>query len=88
MFSRPRTPADNATIESFFATIKGERIYHGVYINPIELISDSDGFVICYNEERLHMGIGFVTPAEKHDGRAAAISPRAGSGWSKLVNED
>jgi chloramphenicol 3-O-phosphotransferase len=48
-------------------------IYHGVYVNPIELISDSDAFVICYNEERLHMGIGFVTPAEKHDGRAAAI---------------
>jgi putative transposase len=38
MFSRPRTPADNATIESFFATIKGERLYHGVYSNPIELI--------------------------------------------------
>lgn len=73
MFSRPRTPADNATIESFFATIKGERIYHGVYVNPIELISDADAFVIYYNEERLHMGIGFVTPAEQHDGRAAAI---------------
>jgi putative transposase len=73
MFSRPRTPADNATIESFFATIKGERLYHGVYSDPIELISDADAFVIHYNGARLHMGIGFVTPAEKHDGRAAEI---------------
>ncbi|MCA1708893.1 MAG: IS3 family transposase, partial [Actinobacteria bacterium] len=73
MFSRPRTPADNAAIESFFATIKGERLYHGVYVNPIELISDADAFVIYYNQERLHMGIGFVTPAEKHDGRAEEI---------------
>ncbi len=73
MFSRPRTPADNATIESFFATIKGERLYHGSYSNPIELISDADAFVIYYNGERLHMGIGFVTPAEKHDGRAEEI---------------
>ncbi len=45
MFARPRTPSDNATIESFFATIKGERLYHGNYSNPIELISDSDSFV-------------------------------------------
>ena len=73
MFSRPRTPADNAAIESFFATIKGERLYHGVYSNPMELISDADAFVTYYNEARLHMGIGFVTPAEKHDGRADAI---------------
>ena len=73
MFARPRTPADNATIESFFATIKGERLYHGTYSNPIELISDADAFVVYYNEDRLHMGIEFVTPAEKHDGRADAI---------------
>jgi putative transposase len=73
MFSRPRTPADNAAIESFFATIKGERLYHGIYSNPIELISDADSFVAYYNEARLHMGIGFVTPAEKHGGRAEAI---------------
>jgi putative transposase len=73
MFSRPRTPADNATIESFFATIKGERLSLGTYSNPIELASDADAFVIYYNEARLHMGIGFVTPAEKHDGRADGI---------------
>jgi putative transposase len=73
MFSRPRTPADNATIESFFATIKGERLYHGAYTDPIELASDADAFVTYYNEDRLHMGIGFVTPAEKHDGRADEI---------------
>ena len=83
MFSRPRTPSDNATIESFFATIKGERLYHGTYDNPIELISDSDGFVTYYNEARLHMGIGFVTPAEKHDGRADEIIAARRSGMKR-----
>lgn len=73
MFARPRTPADNATIESFFATIKGERLYHGAYVNPIELADDADSFVAYYNETRLHMGIDFVTPAERHDGRAEEI---------------
>lgn len=80
MFARPRTPADNATIESFFATIKGERLYYGTYSNSIELISDADAFVAYYNEDRLHMGIDFVTPAEKHDGRADAIIAASPSG--------
>lgn len=73
MFARPRTPSDNAWIESFFATIKGERLYHGTYSDPIKLADDADSFVAYYNEERLHMGIDFVTPSEKHDGRADGI---------------
>jgi hypothetical protein len=40
---------------------------------PIELLSNAGAFVIYYNDARLHMGIGFVTPAEKHDGRADGI---------------
>jgi putative transposase len=83
MFSRPRTPADNAAIESFFATIKGECLYHGFYSNPIELTTDADALVIYYNEESLHMGIGFVTPAEKHDGRAEEIIPARRAGLKR-----
>lgn len=74
LFARPHTPADNAEIESFFATIKGERLYKMSYDDPIQMINDVDGFVIFYNEERLHQGIGFVTPAEKHDGSWEAIT--------------
>jgi putative transposase len=87
MFSRPRTPADNATIERFFATIKGERLYHGIYSNPIELISDADAFVAYYNEDRLHMGIGFVTPAEKHEGRADAIIAARKAGMARARDQ-
>ena len=87
MFSRPRTPADNAAIESFFATIKGERLYHGSYSNPIELVSDADAFVAYYNGERLHMGIDFVTPAEKHDGRADAIIAARRAGLKRAREE-
>lgn len=65
IFSRPRTPSDNATIESFFATIKGDRLYRMDYSSPIELAHRL--------LQRIHQGIGFVTPAEKHDGRAEAI---------------
>ncbi len=88
IFSRPRTPSDNATIESFFATIKGERLYHGAYSDPIELADDADAFVMYYNEERLHMGIGFVTPAEKHDGRAEGIIAARRVGMDERASED
>lgn len=73
LFARPRTPADNAEIESFFATIKGERLYRADYDSPIQMVEDVDAFVTFYNEQRLHQGIDFVTPGEKHDGRWVAI---------------
>lgn len=60
LFARPHTPADNAEIESFFATIKGERLYKMSYDDPIQMINDVDGFVVFYNDEGLHQGIGFV----------------------------
>lgn len=73
LFARPRTPADNAEIESFFATAKGERLYRMSYDNPIKMINDVDAFVVFYNAERLHQGVEFVTPNEKHDGSWEAI---------------
>lgn len=73
LFARPHTPADNAEIESFFATAKGERLYKMVYDDPIMMINDVDSFVIFYNNDRLHQGLGFVTPNEKHDGSWEAI---------------
>jgi putative transposase len=73
LFARPHTPADNAEIESFFATVKGERLYKMSYDDPIKMVNDVDSFVVFYNNDRLHQGIGFVTPTEKHDGSWEAI---------------
>ncbi len=42
---RLRTPADNAEIESFFATIKRKRLYRAEYDDPIKMINDADSFV-------------------------------------------
>ncbi|MGH2791589.1 MAG: hypothetical protein ACRDJ0_11520 [Actinomycetota bacterium] len=68
MFSRPRTPADNATIEELLCHHQGRAPLPRINTNPIELITDADAFVVYHNEERLHMGIGLVSSAEKHDG--------------------
>lgn len=74
-FSRARVPTDNATAESWMATLKCERLYDAdtAEIAPWEVEAMIDRFIDYYNNERLHQGIGFVTPAERHDGRHIAI---------------
>lgn len=74
-FARPRHPNDNASCESWFATYKGERLWHTDYAHatPVEVAADLDSFVAYYNGERLHQGINFVTPAECHEGLAPAL---------------
>jgi putative transposase len=74
-FSRAKTPTDNATCESWIATLKCERLYEGntADLQPWEVESLIDRFIDFYNHERLHQSIDYVTPAERHDGRHVAI---------------
>ena len=74
-FSRPRTPNDNASCESWMATVKCERLYDAdtATMSPAEIESMVDGFIDYYNNERLHQGLGFVTPDDRHTGRHVAI---------------
>ncbi|MGH2812709.1 MAG: transposase [Actinomycetota bacterium] len=74
-FSRARTPGDNASCEAWMATIKCERLYLAdtTEMQPFEVEEMIDRFIYFYNNERLHQGIGFVTPAERHEGRHTEI---------------
>lgn len=74
-FSRPRTPTDNATAESWMATLKCERLYDAdtATMTPDEVESMIDRFITYYNEVRLHQSLGYVTPVERHEGRHTAI---------------
>ena len=69
LFCRPHTPDDNAEMESFFATLKCERLYRGSYEDPFLAETDIADFIAYYNNGRLHQGIGFVTPQERHEGK-------------------
>lgn len=69
-----RTPEDNGIIEVFFKTLKYEHIYiREEYQNPLEAQRDIARFIDHYNNQRLHQGIGFVTPNDKHIGLAENI---------------
>jgi hypothetical protein len=66
------TPEDNAYIESWFARLSA-RYLPGRVSDPVAAWRRHRALVRYYNEERLHQGIGFVTPSERHEGRDVAL---------------
>jgi len=56
---------DNAPMESFFHTLKTERVHHRVYTTRAEARRDLflyiEGF---YNPRRLHSALGYISPAQ------------------------
>jgi transposase InsO family protein len=72
-FSRPRTPNDNPFIESHFSIVKGDPRYPVRFTDDIEGISYFTPYFLWYNNERLHGKIGYVTPAQRHNGEDLEI---------------
>jgi transposase InsO family protein len=72
-FTRPSTPTDNPFIESFFSTLKGHPTYPGRFETFEAAQSYCLSFFPWYNHRHLHSAIGFVTPADKHFGKASTI---------------
>jgi putative transposase len=73
-YSRPRVSDDNAYAESLFRTAK----YRPEF--PTKGFADLDAarswaaeFARWYNVDHRHSGIGYVSPAQRHDGRDQAI---------------
>jgi transposase InsO family protein len=73
VFGRCRTPEDNAWIESWYATLKTELIYHHEHLTMERLRDLILAFIENYNTRRLHAAIGYVTPEDRHAGRDKAI---------------
>lgn len=73
-FSRPRVSNDNAYAESLFRTCKYRPNYPSKPFNSVDEAREwTLQFVRWYNHEHKHSGLKFLTPAQRHDGRAAAI---------------
>lgn len=73
-YSRPAVSDDNPFVESIFRTAKYRPEYPGA---PFESVEDArrwaGDFVTWYHHDHLHSGIGFVSPLDRHHGRADAI---------------
>lgn len=60
--SRKGNPLDNATMESFFHTMKAELIHNKLFEDEIEAVAHIVEFTEFYNRVRLHSGIGYQSP--------------------------
>lgn len=76
-FSRPHVSDDNPFSESLFRTMKYWRCYPK---KPFETCAEAllwaESFVRWYHHEHLHSALGFITPLDRHEGRADAIFER------------
>ena len=73
-FSRPKVRNDNPYSESLFKTLKYRPAYP---LKPFEGLPAArqwvSTFVDWYNNEHRHSAVGFVTPAQRHEGLDAAL---------------
>jgi putative transposase len=67
--SRRGNCLDNAPMESFFASLKKERLHHARFRTREEARAAVFEYVeIFYNRQRLHSAVGYRTPAEARAG--------------------
>jgi putative transposase len=63
--NRPGKCTDNAHMESFFHSLKAERIHGERFSSESELRMALNGYINqFYNQKRLHSGVGYNSPAE------------------------
>jgi putative transposase len=72
-FGRPGTPTDQAWIESLFSHLKAEWPHLNRIRDPGLLRAELADVRRQYNTVRLHAAIGYVTPADEHEGRGPQI---------------
>jgi putative transposase len=73
-FSRPSVSDDNPYSEALFRTLKYRPEYpQRAFASLEEAQAWVAWFVDWYNEEHLHSAIGFVSPAQRHDGADVSI---------------
>lgn len=65
-FSQPGKPTDNAFIEAFKSKVRSERLNAHWFMNFDDARSKLESWLRYYNGERLHSGIGQLTPILLH----------------------
>ena len=69
----PYYPQSNGKIERWNRSLKSECIRPGTPLSVEDARRLVDRFVRCYNDERLHSAIRYVTPKDKLEGREVMI---------------
>ena len=69
----PFYPQSNGKLERYHKTIKSECIRPKVALSQDDAINQIAKFVRYYNEDRLHIAIGYIAPKDKLEGRENQI---------------
>ena len=73
--SRKGNCYDNAVMESFFATLKQELVYHRIYENRKEAKQDIFEYIqVWYNRKRSHSSLGYLSPEEFEQKQAYSMA--------------
>jgi putative transposase len=80
---RPRTPTDQAHVESFFSHLKGDWPHLAAIADPGMLDTELARVRAEYNSVRLHAAIGYVTPDDEHHGRGPQIRRARAAGLAR-----
>lgn len=73
-YSRPRVSDDNPYSEALFRTLKYRPDFpNGPFASLESATNWVNGFVHWYNNVHLHSRIGFVAPAQRHEGKDVAV---------------
>lgn len=62
--SRKATPQDNAMVESYFHSMKGEMACHFPFGDEFEAVAYIREYIEFYNRERLHSSLNYQSPVE------------------------
>ncbi len=73
LFARYQTPTDNVWIESWFRILKRDWLQYKDYVSFDQIKSIISEFINYYNIIRYHGAIEYVTPEQKHTGKADSI---------------
>lgn len=73
LFARYQTPSDNAWIESWFRILKYDWLRYKDYVSFDQIKRIISDFISFYNTVRYHGAIDYVTPEQKHTGKADSI---------------
>ena len=63
-FSRPGTPTDNATVESFNGRLRQECLNENWFMSMEDARCKIEAWRIHYNQSRPHSALGWMTPSE------------------------
>lgn len=62
--SRKGTPLDNATVESFFHSLKTEVVHQTRFKDQVEAVATIAPYISFYNRDRLHSSLGYQSPVD------------------------